>query len=140
YRPKGWVEAGNARIEPMREVARKHGLTLLQLACLWNLSQPAVHSVVPTLIQETGHHGKPIEAKLDELASLPDVKLSDDECALIARLGDNKGCMELKGGNPGHVGEPMPDRWSLNPDLEAVGRRWGIDPHRDLVCTHGKAA
>lgn len=140
YRPKGWVEAGNARIEPMRDVARKHGLTLLQLACLWNLSQPAVHSVVPTLIQETGHQGKSIETKVDELASLPDVKLSDDECALIARLGDNKGCMELKGGNPGHVGEPMPDRWSLNPDLEAVARRWGIDPRRDLVCTHGKAA
>jgi hypothetical protein len=28
----------------------------------------------------------------------------------------------------------------LNPDLEAVGKRWGIDPDKDLVCTHTSAA
>jgi aryl-alcohol dehydrogenase-like predicted oxidoreductase len=140
FRPAGWVEAGNAKIDKMRSVAEKHGLSLLQLACLWNLSQPAVKSVVPTLIQEADPKRKPIEAKVDELAALPDLKLSTEECEFITQIGDNKGCMELKGANPTHTGEPQPDRWGLTPDLEAVGQRWGIDPQRDLVCTHAKAA
>jgi aryl-alcohol dehydrogenase-like predicted oxidoreductase len=140
FRPAGWVEAGNAKIDEMRSVAEKHGLTLLQLACLWNLSQPGVKSVVPTLIQETDPKRKPIEAKVDELATLPELKLSTDEGEFIAQIGNNKGCMELKGANPSHTGESQPDRWALTPDLEAAGQRWGIDPQRDLVYTHTKAA
>jgi aryl-alcohol dehydrogenase-like predicted oxidoreductase len=135
FRPAGWVEAGCEKIEKMRAVARDHGLTMLQLACLWNLAQPAVASVIPTLIQEVGTT-KTIESKVDELAALPTVSLSADELELIASVGNNKGCMELKGGNPGHTGEPLPDRWSLTPDLEAAGQRWGIDPRKDLVCVH----
>ncbi len=139
YRPKGWVETGNEKIAKMRAVAEKHGLTLLQLACLWNLAHPAVQSVIPTLIEETGGQGKTIEAKIAELASLPDVKLSAEEVASITDIGNNKGCMDLKGGNPAHTGEPVADRWSLNQDLEQIGQRWGIDPAKDLVCTHAKA-
>jgi aryl-alcohol dehydrogenase-like predicted oxidoreductase len=139
YRPKGWVESGSAKIEKMRSVAQKHGLTLLQLACLWNLAHPAVASVIPTLIEETGGQGKAIEAKIDDLAALPDIKLSAEEVEAITRIGDNKGCMELKGGNPGHTGEPVADRWSLNNDLEEIAKRWGIDPRRDLVCMHSHA-
>ena len=140
YRPKGWVEAGYGKIGQMRSIAAKHGLTLLQLASIWNLSQPNVFSVIPTLIQEIDTDSKPIEQKIDELASLPDVKLTPEESALIAEVGDNKGCMDLKGGNPAHSGEPLPDRWSLTPDLEATGKRWGIDPNRDLTNTHAPAA
>jgi len=140
FRPAGWVEAGCEKIEKMREVAEKHHLTLLQLACLWNLSQPAVKSVIPTLIQEVGPQGKPIETKVDELASLPEITLSKDEILRIAEIGNNKGCMDLKGGNPGHEGEPVADRWSLNPDLESIGTKWGINPHVDLVCSHSKNA
>jgi len=47
--------------------------------------------------------------------------------------------MELKGANRAHPGEPQADCWGLTPDLEAVGTRWGIDPDRDLVCTHVQA-
>ncbi len=140
YRPKGWVEAGFGKIEQIRYIAAKHGLTLLQLASIWNLSQPNVFSVIPTLIQEIDTDSKPIEQKIDELASLPDVKLTPEESALIAEVGDNKGCMDLKGGNPAHSGEPLPDRWSLTPDLEATGKRWGIDPNHDLTNTHAHAA
>ncbi len=140
YRPKGWVEAGFGKIEQFRSIATKHNLTLLQLASIWNLSQPNVFSVIPTLIQEIDTDSKPIEQKIDELASLPDVKLTPEESALIAEVGDNKGCMDLKGGNPSHSGEPLPDRWSLTPDLEATGKRWGIDPNRDLTNTHAPAA
>ena len=104
FRPAGWVEAGNAKLERMRDIARRHGVTMLQLACLWNLSQPGVHSVIPTLIQEADPNSKTIETKVDELASLPDIQLTDDEREFIAEVGNNKGCMELKGANRSHTG------------------------------------
>jgi len=140
FRPAGWVEGGIVKLDRMRDVARKHGLTMLQLACLWNLSHPGVASVIPTLIQETGATTKTIETKVDELALLPDLKLSADERDFLSEIGDNKGCMELKGANRSHTGPPEADHWSLSPDLEAAGKRWGVDPDRDLVCTHKKTA
>jgi aryl-alcohol dehydrogenase-like predicted oxidoreductase len=143
FRPAGWVEAGNAKLDQLRPIAERHGLTMLQLACAWNLSQAPVKSVIPTLIQEAaqtnGVKPKTIEAKIDELAALPEVTLTADEIARIAEIGNNKGCMELKGGNPGYTGEPAPDRWSLNHELLDIAARWKIEPARDLVCTH-KAA
>ena len=136
FRPAGWVEAGNEKMNRMRPLAEARRLTMLQLACLWNLSQPAVRSVIPTLIQEAGAGAKTIEAKIEELAALPEVTLTADEGRELLALGDNQGCMTLKGGNPEHHGEAQPDRWSLTPELEAVGQRWDIAPARDLVCTH----
>ena len=47
-------------------------------------------------------------------------------------IGDNTGSMSLKGADPAHDGEPRPDRWMITPDLDAVARRWGIEPERDL--------
>jgi len=140
FRPAGWVEAGNTKLERMRGIARKYGVSLLQLACLWNLSHPGVESVVPTMIQETGTSGRSIEAKVDDLAALPDIRLTDAERDFITEVGDNKGCMELKGANRAHAGEPEADRWGLTPDLEVIGARWGIDPNRDLSYTHKTAA
>ena len=140
FRPAGWVEAGNQKLDAMRSIAEQHGLTMLQFACIWNLSQAPVKSVIPTMIQEVGEDAKPIEAKIDELAALPEITLSADEVEEIRRIGDNTGCMDLKGGNPEHVGEVLPDRWALTPDLENVAKRWKIAPERDLVCTHDRAA
>ena len=140
FRPVGWVEAGSVKMEKMRDVAAKHKVTMLQLACLWNLSQPGVKSVIPTLIQETGEKTKTIETKVDELASLPEIKLTTDECEAMAEIGDNKGCMELKGGNRAHTGEPLPDRWGLTPDHELAAKKWSIDADADLACTHKMAA
>ncbi len=136
YRPAGWVEAGNEKMEGMRDVAAKHGLTMLQLACSWNLAHEGVESVIPTLIQEAGDEAKTIEAKLDELAALPEVELSADARDFISNIGNNQGCMDLKGANPNYDGpEPLPDRWRLTPEHKEVGERWGIVPERDLVCT-----
>ena len=140
FRPAGWVEAGTRKIERMREIAKAHGLTLLQLASIWNLSQTSVRSVIPTVIQEIGEGAKAIESKIDELAALPEITLTADEVAEIRKIGDNTGCMELKGATPAHTGEVLPDRWSLTNDLEGVAQRWKIEPARDLVCLHGKAA
>lgn len=64
FRPQGWVEAGVEKLERMRPYAERHGLTLLQLACQWNLAHPAVRCVAPTLIQESGN-GAAQDARLD---------------------------------------------------------------------------
>jgi aryl-alcohol dehydrogenase-like predicted oxidoreductase len=136
FRPPGWVEAGCEKAEKMRSIAEAHGLTMLQLACVWDLSQPAVQNVIPTLIQETGPDAKLIEKKVEELASLPNIKLTPEESRRILEIGNNKGCMTLKGGNPEHQGDPLPDRWSVTPELQQIGQRWDVVPERDLVCTH----
>ena len=54
FRPQGWVERGREQIERMRPIAERHGLTMLQLACAWNLAHEPVACVAPTLIQEPG--------------------------------------------------------------------------------------
>jgi aryl-alcohol dehydrogenase-like predicted oxidoreductase len=136
FRPAGWVEQGVEKLEKIRPIAQRHGLTTLQLACLWNMAHKSVKSVVPTMIQESGVNAKPIEQKIDELAALPEVQLSPEEVEEIAQVGNNKGCMALKGGNPEHDGESLPDRWSMNPDLSGVAGRWRIEPSRDLTYAH----
>src|ERR687886_271655 len=45
FRPAGWVEAGRAKLDRMRPIAQRHGLTMLQLACLWNLAHDPVETV-----------------------------------------------------------------------------------------------
>lgn len=136
YRPVGWVESGNEKMNKMRRFAEKYGLTMLQLACLWNLSHAPVKAVVPTLIQESGEQAKAIEAKADELAELPEVTLSAEDAAAIEAIGDNRGCMQLKGGNPNFSGKPEPDKWPLNSDLISAAERWHIRPEKDLICVH----
>jgi hypothetical protein len=89
--------------------------------------------VAPTLIQEAGQGARPIEAKRAELAALPDVLLPAADVEAIRAIGDNAGCMALKGASPQHEGEERPDRWALSDALVAAGERWGIDPERDLT-------
>jgi aryl-alcohol dehydrogenase-like predicted oxidoreductase len=133
FRPEGWIEAGLERLERMMPVAEAAGLTPIQLACQWNLAHAAVSCAVPTLIQEAGADARPIEDKRAELASLPaDQRLGPEEVAAIREIGDNTGCMALKGASPEHRGEELPDRWDLSEELAEVGRRWGIDPAADL--------
>jgi aryl-alcohol dehydrogenase-like predicted oxidoreductase len=134
FRPDGWIEAGREKLERLRPIADRTGLTPLQLACQWNLSHAAVECAVPTLIQEAGEDARPIEDKRSELAAVPvDSRLSAEDVADIRAVGDNTGSMTLKGANPHHEGEERPDRWDLSEELAEVGRRWGIDPGRDLV-------
>ncbi|HEY8637964.1 MAG TPA: aldo/keto reductase [Solirubrobacteraceae bacterium] len=133
FRPAGWVDGGRARIERMRPVAERHGLTAMQLACAWNLAHATVECVVPTLIQEAGPQARPVEDKRAELAALPAAKLDASEVAALRAIGDNTGAMALKGANATHEGPAQPDRWPLDPELEALAARWGIDPRRDLA-------
>jgi len=128
FRPPGWVDAGWSKLEQLRPLMERHRLTPLQLACAWNLAQPMVRCVVPTLIEEVGQNTKTIEDKLRELSEVREVAFAEDDLREIHGVGDNTGCMALKGANRDHTSDPEPDRWGLNPDLEAVGRRWSIDP------------
>ncbi|MEM1294357.1 MAG: aldo/keto reductase [Verrucomicrobiota bacterium] len=131
YRPKGWVEIASEKIEKFREIGDRHDLTLLQLACQWNLAQPAVKSVVPTLIQE-GHEGaKTVEEELEELSKVTgEVVLSADEIAEIQQIGDNTGCMALKGASERYADleAPLPDQWPVRPELLEVASRFQINP------------
>ena len=133
FRPEGWIEAGLEKLDKLLPIAERAKLTPIQLACQWNLAHPAVESVAPTLIQEIGPDACPIEAKRVELAHLPEQRLGEDDVEEIRAIGDNTGCMALKGASPEHEGEERPDRWPLSPELAEVGTRWGIDPERDLV-------
>ncbi len=145
FRPGGWVAEGREKLERMRPIAERHGLTLLQLACAWNLAQPAVRCVAPTLIQESDDAHAParaIEDKRAELAALAALErggrpiaqlLSEEELRTIRAIGENTGCMTLKGASAEHEGPPRADRWALDEQLVAVAARWGVDPERDLL-------
>lgn len=135
FRPDGWVAAGLERLERMRPIAERHGLTPLQLACAWNLAHAPVRCVAPTLIEEPGA-AKPIEAKRAELAAVAHAPaLSEAEIAELRAIGDNTGSMSLKGASPQFEGEPQPDRWPLTAPLRDLATRWSIHPERDLAHT-----
>ncbi len=107
---------------------------MIQLASQWNLAHEAVACVAPTLIQEVGPDARTVEDKRAELAALPrELRLTPDDVQQIRALGDNTGCMALKGASPAHEGEEKPDRWGLDARLEQVAQRWRIEPERDLV-------
>jgi aryl-alcohol dehydrogenase-like predicted oxidoreductase len=134
FRPEGWVQAGQERLERMRPYAERHGLSMLQLACAWDLAQPAVGCVAPTLIQESGPGARTIEGKRAELAAVSaTVGLTPEEVEAIRAIGDNSGCMALKGASLEHEGPVRADRWGVDGELSAVADRWGIDPERDLL-------
>jgi aryl-alcohol dehydrogenase-like predicted oxidoreductase len=133
FRPEGWIAEGRAKLDRLRPIAERTDLTPMQLACQWNLAHPAVSCVVPTLIQEQGEGARPIEEKRAELANLPaEQRLGDVDVAEIRAIGDNTGCMALKGATPDHAGKERPDRWPVSEELSDVAGRWGIHPERDL--------
>jgi aryl-alcohol dehydrogenase-like predicted oxidoreductase len=135
FRPDGWIESGRERLDRMRPVAERHGLTPLQLSCAWDLAQEPVECVAPTLISEPASE-KTIEAKRAELAAVPEeVVLSAEEVEELRAIGDNTGSMALKGASPDFEGPAQPDRWPLDDELAQLATRWAIDPARDLVQT-----
>jgi aryl-alcohol dehydrogenase-like predicted oxidoreductase len=136
FRPEGWIETGLEKLDRLAPLRERIGLSPMHLACQWNLAHPAVECVVPTLIQEAGPEARPIEDKRVELAALASENpLCEADVAEIRAVGDNTGCMALKGASPDHEGEERPDRWPLSVELAEVGGRWGIDPARDLART-----
>lgn len=128
YRPEGWVEHGNERMAPMRDIAAKHGLSMIQFASAWNLSQEPVKCVVPTVIQEAGDDAVPIEDKIRDYAALPeDFRFSHEEVEAIRSMGDNTGCMMLKGASKRHEAPTeRPDEWPMRGDLLELAQQYGL--------------
>ena len=126
YRPEGWVQHGMEKADRMRPIAEKHGLTMIQFASIWNLSHPAVECVIPTFIQEAGDGVRPIEDKIREFAALPDIRLSAEEVESVRMIGDNTGCMTLKGASKRHSTSERPDEWPMRDDLLATAGRYGL--------------
>ncbi len=134
FRPGDWVEQGRAKLARMRPYAERHGLSMLQLACAWDLAHGPVRCVAPTLIQESGPGARPVEDKRAELAAVSyPSPLGAEEVAAIRAIGDNANCMALKGASPEYVGDAVADGWELDEELSTLAARWRIEPERDLV-------
>ena len=110
------------------ELPEKHGLSMIQFASLWNLSQAPVKCVVPTVIQEAGENAIPIEDKIRDYAATPaDFKLSSEEVEAIRKMGDNTGCMMLKGASQRHEGPcERPDEWPMREELLTLAGQYGL--------------
>ena len=90
--------------------------------------------MAPTLIQERGPCARPIEDKRAELAAVrAELALDEEEVRAIHAIGENAGCMALKGASTEHEGPAQADRWDIDPALAATAARWSIDPGRDLA-------
>lgn len=124
YRPDGWIEKGNEKMERMRPIADKYGISMMQLAAVWNLTQPAVKSTVPTFLQEHHDTAIPIEQKIIDFGKLSDMQLTEEESETIRSIGDNTGCMMLKGASSRHEVSERPDEWPMRPDLAAVAEKY----------------
>lgn len=126
YRPDGWIDHGWERFQPMEEIRKKHNLTMIQFAAIWNLSQEPVKSVVPTFIQEPGDGARPIEEKITDLSTLPSIRFSEDEVNQIRQWGDNTGCMSLKGASQRHQVSERPDEWPMRKELLELADSYGL--------------
>jgi aryl-alcohol dehydrogenase-like predicted oxidoreductase len=126
YRPEGWVGHGMEKANRMRPIAEKYNLTMLEFACIWNLSQRPVECVVPTFIQEAGENARPIEDKIREFGKMPDVRLTPEEVEAVRQIGDNTGCMMLKGASKRHATSERCDEWPMKPELLELAERYGV--------------
>lgn len=126
YRPDGWVEHGLEKIERMKPIAERHGLSMVQFAAIWNLSQSPVKSVVPTFIQEADEKAKCIEERIREFAVLPETRLSAEEVEEVKAIGDNTGCMMLKGASKRHFVSERPDEWPMREELLELAVRYEL--------------
>ncbi len=114
------------KVAKMRPIAEKYNLSLIEFASIWNLSQSPVECVVPTFIQEAGEGARPIEDKIREFGKMPDVRLSAEEIEAIREIGDNTGCMTLKGASTRHATSERCDEWPMRPELMELAEKSGL--------------
>lgn len=126
YRPKGWVEHGLEKAGRMLPLADQYKLTPIQFASAWNLSLPMVESVVPTFFQEPVDGARSIEEQIREFAALPDVRFTAEEVEEVRKIGDNTGCMTLKGASRRHEKSERADEWPMREDLADVAERYAL--------------
>jgi len=126
YRPEGWIERGCQLIDQMRPIAEEYNLSMIQLACAWNLSHSPVKSVVPTCIQEPNPNAPTIEDMIKDVATLPNIQLKPEDMEKIRKIGDNTGCMSLKGASKRHTKSERPDEWPMRPELLKYAEKYSL--------------
>ena len=77
-------------------------------------------------MQEVGENAVAIEDKIRAFAVMPDLRLTPEEVELIRQIGDNTGCMTLKGASQRHSSSTRPDEWPMRPDLLDLAARYGL--------------
>lgn len=70
HRPRSWMVEGVQKVERIRELANRRGVTVGQLAMLWLYSHPSILSALPNIYGEE---------QIEEFASASDHPLLDDE-------------------------------------------------------------
>ena len=110
FRPEGWVRARHGKSRA--DAAGGGEIRAHPVAVRVDLESepPGGGSVVPTFIQEAGEGARPIEDKIREFAALPDVRLTPEEVEAVRHIGDNTGCMTLKGASKRHAHQRAPRR------------------------------
>ena len=134
FRPAGWIEAGQAKLAELEPHCARTGLTLMQLACQWNLAHPSVACCVPTLIQEPGPQARTIESKRAELAELPaDLRLNADDVGRDPRDRRQHRHDGPQGRNARPRGRRAPRPLAGLDGARRHGRALGHRPRRDLT-------
>jgi Xaa-Pro aminopeptidase len=54
------------------------------------------------------------------------VRLTPEEIEEVRRIGDNTGCMMLKGASKRHQVSERADEWPMREELLEIGARYGI--------------
>jgi hypothetical protein len=57
---------------------------------------------------------------------MPEVRFSAEEVEFIRTIGDNTGCMTLKGASKRHSTSERPDEWPMREDLLELAGRHGL--------------
>jgi len=68
----------------------------------------------------------PIEEKIIDFGKLPDITLSAEDSETIRSIGDNTGCMMLKGASSRHETSERPDEWPMRDDLLAIAAKYDL--------------
>ena len=66
------------------------------------------------------------EDKIGEMANMPDVRLTPNEVEAVRILGDNTGCMPLKGASLRHTKSERCDEWPMRPELMETAVRYDL--------------
>ena len=63
---------------------------------------------------------------LFEFGAMPDIRFTEEEVAKIRPIGDNTGCMALKGASKRHEISERPDEWPMRGELLELAGRYGL--------------
>ena len=119
--PRGLDRGGREKLDRMRPIAERHGLTPLQLACHWNLAHRAgrVRGAHADPGAGRGRQADRAQARGAGGAARASSPLSAEEVDEMRAIGDNTGSMPLKGATPDHEGDERPTAGRSSPSTRS---------------------